>query len=520
MYRCLLVIFYDIRDFLIDIVATLKKLHCVVETYPLYRYASDPYDQVPDYFDRLTKLTHEFNPDIIIFICLQLTTDELKRYRHHHHHRYFVLYSSHDPDSWFVPELDLKQKAPHFDLVLTSCRESIKWYQQAGTKTTLFTTFGCQPQLPVGLTEPITQDVSMCIMSLYDHLHDQLIPRRQLLDQLTRSPNWSGSQPKYTFKLYGPEEFKTLYPAHYAGYIPMSDLPRVFRTSRINLSLHTFGIYPGYLNSRSIQILAARGLLVMDPVPGISDILVPDQECILLNLTDPIGQLEKLITDPGRLSQIALRGQQRVCRDYTWDHWSDLIWREFHRTRFSDSFYAAYNVGLVTRSDDVATYDHWDRIGRHRGYIGVIPVTARDFDVVTYAQRYQVTPDQAWAHWLTIGQKSGSIYPCQHLAPSSNLTSTSTSTGPSNATSTGPSNATLTLTLTLTFSDLPFRDKINLLAKLTPHLSNSRMDSRMRMNSATLEEILKLFQHLHRMYPAWNPSTLLREYMRLDSVSQ
>jgi hypothetical protein len=480
MYRCLLVIFYDIRDFLIDIVATLKRLSCVVEIYPLYRYAADPHDHVSDYFDRLTNLTHEFNPDIVMFICLELTTPELRLYRQQHPHRYFVLYSSHDPHSWFVPELDLKHKAPHFDLVLTSCRESIEWYQQAGTTTSLFTTFGCHPQLHVGPVEPITQDVSMCIMSLYDHLHDQLIPRRQFLDRITRSPNWSGSQPQFKFKLYGPIELKILYPDHYAGYVPVSELPRVFQTSRINLSFHTFGKYHGYFNTRSIQILAAGGLLAIDPVPGIHDILVPDQECILLNLTDPIEQLEKLITKSDHLSDIARRGYQRVGRDYTWDHWAQLIWREFHRARFSQSFYAAYNVG----PHDVANFDHWDQIGRHHGYIGVIPVPARDFDATTYAQRYQVAHDDAWTHWLTIGRKSGHMYPCRQLV-------------------TGK---------TLTFSDLPFQDKITLMAKLSHYLSNPRM------NMTSLEEILKLFQRLHRMYPSWNPSTLLQEYLRLESI--
>lgn len=473
MYRCLVILFYDVRDFLIDVITALKKLNCLVETYALYRYAADPYDRIPDYFDRMNHLTQEFNPDIVLFICLNLQTHELKLFRQHHIQRYLVLYSSHDPHSWFVPELELKQKAPYFDLVLTSCRECVDWYQQAGTKTAIFTTFGCQPK--VRPSEPMTLDVTMCIMNLYDYLHDQLIPRRQFLDRITQSPNWSGSKPKYKFKLYGPTDFKSLYPAHYGGYVEMADLPKIFQTSRINLSLHTFGKYQGYLNSRCIQILAAGGLLAIDPVPGIGDLLIPDQECILLNPNDPINQLEHLLIDPQRLSMIALQGQRRAFKDYTWEQWSQHIWREFHRARFSATLYATF-------SGTLENYEHWDRVGRAQGHCGVVPLMNLDFDSRLYTQRYHIDPDQAWIHWLTVGRKSGFIYPARQHAAS------------------------------LTFVDLPFRDKIMLMAKIVS-LSDPGSN-----HGAQLETILKLFQRLHQMYPQWNPTTLVQEYFRLAAI--
>jgi hypothetical protein len=463
---------------LIDVVAALKKLNWVIETYPLFRYAADPHDRVTDYMHRLMQVTLEFNPDMIVFICLEITTAELQRYRQQNPHRYFVLYSSHDPHSWFVPELDLKHKAASFDLVLTSCRQSIDWYQQAGTKTTVFTTFGGQPKSRC--TQVITCDVSLCIMNLYEHLHDQLISRRHFLDQITQHPHWSGSQPKYKFRLYGPAHFKNLYPDHYGGYVRVSELTRVFQTSQINLSLHTFGTYYGYVNTRSIQILAAGGLLVVDPVPGIADILQPDEECILLDITNPIEQLEKLLTHSDRLTTIARAGHLRVSRNYTWDHWVQQIWREFHRDRFSKTLYQMYNsVDAAT-----ATYEHWDHIGRHQGYIGVVPVVPAHFDVTGYAQRYSIKPDNAWFHWLTIGSKSGSIYPYRSMS-----------------------------FLQLTFFDLPFRDKISGIAQL------SRCFIHSRTKTQDLENILRLFHQLHRLYPSWNPSMLLQEYFRLDSIS-
>lgn len=318
--RLLLLSYYGIRESLLGAAEALRRLNLEVSNFSVCEYAWTPATQVKDLQDLIDKI-NAIQPEILLFWSLRMDPGSIQRLRQLYPKIILILFNWDDPYAWSVPELNLKEKAKFFDVVFTSCQESCQWYCHHGAKQAVFLLPGFDPDqhLPL-ISADYVCDVSMCATNLYmdpKRYPDQLIPRRDLVDALTR-------QSEFTFRLYGPPEFKDLYPNHYGGWVNYFDLAKIFSTSRINLCTHICGHWK-YANERCILITGARGLLLVDPVAGFETIFDPATECIFLDPKKPIDQIRSILLNYDKYQPRRDAGYRRALNNYTWDHWARTI---------------------------------------------------------------------------------------------------------------------------------------------------------------------------------------------------
>lgn len=241
----------------------------------------------------------------------------------------WVYYSWDDPTSmkYFVP-LHSNQFR-HFDLCVTCDQSSHNFYYLGGAQKVVF----APPGFDTEIHHPIKEenetdrlkyecDINLVCTNLYDDDDPKHINRKHLLNKLIEDG-------RFKIHLYGPESFKNQYPAIYKGYSKFDELHKIFHYSRISLCTHVTKLGFGYINERTTQILGSGGLLFIDNIRGLSEILENPGECVIIDENNYCNQIHNILemykSNPQRIKTIRDAGHKRAMESYQWSNWAQII---------------------------------------------------------------------------------------------------------------------------------------------------------------------------------------------------
>jgi hypothetical protein len=233
-----------------------------------------------------------------------------------------------------------------FDSCLTCSETDTFWYKLNGCRRAAYLAPGFDPKLhhPAATLNQEQEadkqrwecDVSLVCTNLYEHEHkdggDDHINRAKLLDKLQeKQQELAKIGTELKVHLYGPAEFRDRYPTMYRGYANFEDLSKIYYWSHINICTHVSKRHSRYINERVCQILGSGGLLLVDATKDIKRVLDTDNECLIIDENDPVGQIMNVLkmysNNEGRkrLDEIKHNGYQRALEYLTWDHWAKTV---------------------------------------------------------------------------------------------------------------------------------------------------------------------------------------------------
>ena len=133
------------------------------------------------------------------------------------------------------------------------------------------------------------------------------------------------------FHIYGPENFKNIFPDCYKGFIKYKDCNKVFSNSKINLSIHPIinelnntNSKEEYLSERVPQILGCKGLLITNSL--FSDKLIADNDYIFIdNTIEWYKKIIYIINNSNEFNNIRENGYKKALQYYTWDNWAQIL---------------------------------------------------------------------------------------------------------------------------------------------------------------------------------------------------
>lgn len=143
--------------------------------------------------------------------------------------------------------------------------------------------------------------------------------RKELVDLLYQHRN------ELIFHIYGPQNFKDLYPDCYRGYINYNDCPHVFSNSRLNLCIHATSVNNDqmdiYFSERLPQIMGSRGLLYCETDYTGSGLLIPNVNYILADERNPLGQIKTILHNYNNpmYKRIKEKGYELAFHRLTWE---------------------------------------------------------------------------------------------------------------------------------------------------------------------------------------------------------
>lgn len=331
--KLLLTSYYELKEQLLCVSTSLKKAGFTVINYPLLQKYADANDKLDNYVEHFCDFIKTENPNVILWWFFSIPTVDFeiiyntsKQINNNIKH---VLFNWDDPFNWHVS--DMQNKAKFFDVIFATSAEKLDDYVTYGAKKSYLLYPGYDSTLHYPIFEDNNDDVnkyecdiSICCTNLYENINDypnQYILRRKLVDDIYEN------QEKYNYKfhIYGPEKFKELYPKSYRGFIKYEDTNKVFNYSKINICTHVQCNTKKYLNERTVLILASGGLLYIDKINELEQVLDINNECIVIDKNDYIQQITNILHNYEKYYIFRSNGRLRV-KKLTWDDWATFIY--------------------------------------------------------------------------------------------------------------------------------------------------------------------------------------------------
>ena len=178
--------------------------------------------------------------------------------------------------------------------------------------------------------ENYTCDISFVLTNLYNN--QQEFPQEATnLNRFTIVNKLYEKRDTIKFHIYGPENFKHIYPECYKGFIKYDDSHIIFSNSKINLSIHPIihelnseNSSEEYFSERVPQILGCQGLLMTNS--NFSNILKKDEDYLHIHEEmDYIGLIENILHNYDNYKQIKINGYNKALLHYQWKNWANII---------------------------------------------------------------------------------------------------------------------------------------------------------------------------------------------------
>lgn len=270
----------------------------------------------------MCQMIDDHNPSICLWWTLNIDPSDFYKIVSKNKTVKHIYFNWDEPYNW--KPCNLSSKAKYLDISLITCSETTERYINSGTKHSYCVYPGYCPELhkPYWLSgEPIQYlyDISFICTNLYQdktQYPDQIVDRKKLVDTIYNNQKVYG----YTFAIFGPEQFKEMYPDSYKGFIKYNDTSDMMNRSRINLCTHVVGNKKGYLNERVFLILGSGGLLLIDPLPGVEDILVNGENCLMIDQTRILRQIKLILSNYEYYHKVK-QNAYKTASSYTWDEW-------------------------------------------------------------------------------------------------------------------------------------------------------------------------------------------------------
>lgn len=326
--RILLTCYYGLCDALKLAADALVELGHTVIGYPLFKYYADVNDKNTEYVQMFNEFIKNSNIDVILWWYFAIPTCDMKMIIQNNIGVKNIMFNWDEPYNWF--DNDIKNKAQFFDIVFVTCAERLDDYIKYGTKKAILQFPGYDSKFHNIILHDVQSDyekyscdISMCCTNLYnnDNLYpNQYIKRKTLIDKIYENQE----KYNYSFKIYGPEHLKTYYPKSYSGYVKYENTNKVYNYSKINICTHVQCDTYKYLNERTITILGSGGLLLIDRVKGIEELLIPDVECVILDKDKYMEQILEILQNYDKYLIIRHNGYLKS-KIYTWNKWAENL---------------------------------------------------------------------------------------------------------------------------------------------------------------------------------------------------
>lgn len=265
-------------------------------------------------------------PHVILWWNFNIEAHEIQLIKKINNSIIHIFYSWDDP-YWVELQNQKENKnesLKFIDIAYSCCNKSLKFYFDSGVKYAYYTKPGFDPKIHFP-TETNTKsydcDISIICTNLYNSPNDngKCINRLGFLNQIIKD----GS---IKLNIYGPENFKKMFPRNYVSSVTFADTCKVFNKSKINICTHARQKSGDmYINERTCQILGAGGLLYIDNVAGLDKILDINSECVVINESDHVNQIKKILGSYSEFEVIKKKGYERAMKDLTWDIWAETI---------------------------------------------------------------------------------------------------------------------------------------------------------------------------------------------------
>lgn len=219
--------------------------------------------------------------------------------------------------------LDAKCKMGLFEKAFTCCKDSVEEFKKRGCESFYVPSGFDQEVHYYCYDDEYACDISLVCTNLYhgnsisDAPH---ISRKQMLEHIIEKGQ------DIDLRIYGPENFKGLFGEYYRGWINFKESKKVFSSSKINICTHLRPDANMYTNERVSQILGCSGLLYMEHINGIEEVLIPGEDFVVIDCDNIMGQIKDILNNYDDYQIVKENGYKKGMQFFQWSRWADIVY--------------------------------------------------------------------------------------------------------------------------------------------------------------------------------------------------
>lgn len=265
-------------------------------------------------------ITSDKKPDIVLWWCFLYDRHVFSKITSETN-TMNIFYSWDDP--YRIESLVNDHVYEMMDVCYTCCDHSKSFYEINGCKNVYYAAPGFDPSVhyPDEVPDPKYEcDISIVCTNLYDKTNHTgfNVNRKILLDEIYK-------QADIKLHVYGSSFLAELYPECYKGFIPFDKTYKVFSNSKICLNTHVRRNGGKYINERTCQIMGSGGLLLIDDINRLDELMDRYKDCVILNEVNPVQQIRYILDNYDNYTQVRKNGYEHAMKNLTWDTWAEIV---------------------------------------------------------------------------------------------------------------------------------------------------------------------------------------------------
>lgn len=263
--------------------------------FPLLHY-NIKFTKNPDaLYNIFMKFIHDFKIDIVLWWNWECDEFVMKKIKENTPSILHCLFNWDHPfclTEWDKTKNRQILKKNIWDIIFVTSNDQFDEYIQTGTKFVHYLPMFADSQVHYPLKdENYTCDVSFVLTNLYENKEmfpETYIDRKKMIQDIINAG--------ISIQLYGPEHLKKIFPKQYKGPIHFTENHKVFYNSKVNICTHGAKGFL-YCNERVATILHSGGLLFVDKVDGIENILTDKHDCVFIDPNNYIEQIKDILSN-------------------------------------------------------------------------------------------------------------------------------------------------------------------------------------------------------------------------------
>ena len=126
MKKLTIISYYSLVEYLVSIKKLFESYFYNVSNFPLFQYAYDANDKIPDYKEKLNDYLKNSKIDIVIWWFLDVPCEVFNFIKENNPKIYFIMYNCDDPNN---VNIDTFEKGKIFNLIMTPCKSNLSNYK-------------------------------------------------------------------------------------------------------------------------------------------------------------------------------------------------------------------------------------------------------------------------------------------------------------------------------------------------------------------------------------------------------
>lgn len=260
---------------------------------------------------RLVRLVRRLRPDLILILKGETLSAEvllaLKRYARGPLVTWWV------DDPWRYPEV--VERLPLFDYVFIFDRAYVPELAAQGVRQARFLPCACDETVyrPLSLSAAEQRRFACDVAFVSWYYPERAAVVRTLASELAVGlwgGGWKDSRAQHELASAGLVR---------GGVVEGVTVAKIYNAARIGLNVHHRQSRLGGLNTRTFELLATGVFELMDQVPGMEELLTPNEEVVVFrSAKEALALARYYLRHPEERRRIATRGRARVLREHTY----------------------------------------------------------------------------------------------------------------------------------------------------------------------------------------------------------